>query len=179
MSVKNQIFKQVFDLYYRNLHFFAFQLLRDNEMAKDVVQDAFVALWKQQDLQTIHEKSLRSYMYSTVKFMALNKVRHRNVAERHVQGLPTDEFEEDQVIEKMIRAEVMGQLYQALDKLPKGCKEVFRLGYFEGMSNAQIAETLEISVNTVKTHKQRGLKILRTILKPDIFVLLALYLTLP
>lgn len=170
----DQAFKKAFESYYRNLCFFAFQLLQDKALAEDVVQDAFVAFWNQKDNVIDHEKAIRSYLYSTVKFISLNTIRHQKVVGQHELSQANDHFEEEKITEKIIQAEIMKEVYYALDKLPFHCREIFRLGYFEGLSNSKIAETLEISINTVKTQKQRGLKILRSILKPEFFFIFLL-----
>ena len=61
--------------------------------------------------------------------------------------------------------------------LPEECRKVFDLCYFQGMDNTQAAEALGVSVNTVKTQKARGKKILRENLK-DLYPLLLLFLDL-
>lgn len=167
-------FRKVYESHYRNLCFFAYQLLGDREIAKDVVQDSFVAYWNQKGTISNNEKIVKSYLYSTVKFISLNNLRHKKVTERFSMNSSDPYLEDEQITEKIMRAEVLRELYSALDMLPEGCKEVFRLGYFEGFSNSKIAEVLEISINTVKTQKQRGFKILRSVLKPEVFFLFSL-----
>ena len=81
---------------------------------------------------------------------------------------------EEDVSEKIIRAEVVNELFKAIELLPAACREIFRLGYIEGLSNPKIAEVLDVSVNTVKTQKQRGIKILRNVLRPEAIFLLLL-----
>ncbi len=64
-------------------------------------------------------------------------------------------------MERMIEAEVLGEVYKALQKLPEGCRKVINLSYFEGLSNQEVADRLNVSINTVKTQKLRALKMLR------------------
>lgn len=168
------MFKQFFDSYYKSLSFFAFQLLGDKDLAEDLTQDAFLNYWNQRDRLSTEDKVVKSYLYSTVKFMALNHIRHEKVVESYSLQAATSGLNEEEITVKMIRAEVLNELYLALETLPENCREVFRLGYFEGFSNVKIAETMQISINTVKTHKQRGLKALRAILRPETFLLLTL-----
>ncbi|MNL34998.1 RNA polymerase sigma factor [compost metagenome] len=72
----------------------------------------------------------------------------------------------------MIQAEVIGELYAALNLLPERCRLIFKMGYLEGMKNHEIAEKLNISVNTIKTQKKRGLAILRSHLPPQTYYIL-------
>lgn len=70
-------------------------------------------------------------------------------------------------LHEMIRAEVIRDLHRVMETLPGQCQKVIRLSYLEGLNNAEIAQQLSLSVQTVKNHKLRGLAILRKSLKPD------------
>lgn len=70
------------------------------------------------------------------------------------------ELSEDSLDEKMIEEEVLGEIYRAIDELPPECRRVFRLG-LEGLSNQEIADSLSISINTVRTQKQRAMAVLK------------------
>ena len=60
----------------------------------------------------------------------------------------------------MIEEELLGQLYRAIEELPTECARVFKLG-LEGLSNQEIADTLKVSIHTVKTQKQRAMTTLK------------------
>lgn len=169
-------FEEVFRLYYKRLRFFAYQLLHDTESAEDVVQEAFIVYWKERKGLSAHDKVVKSFLYSTVKFIALKHIRHQKVIESHFLNSPFSDLQEEQITENMIRAEVVKEIHVALGALPKSCREIFRLGYFEGYTNSKIADVLDISINTVKTQKQRGFKILRNILKPETQFILTILL---
>ncbi|MNO05198.1 RNA polymerase sigma factor [compost metagenome] len=51
--------------------------------------------------------------------------------------------------------------------MPASCQQIFTLGYLEGLSNLEITDRLQISINTVKTQKQRGMKMLLEKLHPE------------
>ncbi|MFR7809522.1 MAG: sigma factor-like helix-turn-helix DNA-binding protein [Butyricimonas faecihominis] len=55
---------------------------------------------------------------------------------------------------------MLGQLYRAIEELPTECARVFKLG-LEGLSNQEIADTLSVSIHTVKTQKQRAMSVLK------------------
>jgi RNA polymerase sigma-70 factor (ECF subfamily) len=61
----------------------------------------------------------------------------------------------------MIKAEVLQQIYEAIEALPSQCKKVFKLCYVEGLSNSEVAAQFSISINTVKNHKVKALGLLR------------------
>ena len=152
-------FEDVFRLYYKRVRFFAYQMLHDIDLAEDVVQEAFIVYWKERKGLSTHDKVVKSFLYSTVKFIALRHIRHQIVIESHFLNSPFSDLQEEQITENMIRAEVVKEIHVALGALPKSCREIFRLGYFEGYTNSKIADVLDISINTVKTQKRRGFKI--------------------
>lgn len=165
--------ENLFKQYYPRLCHFAWQLLGDKELSEDVVQDAFMAYWKNREAILENEVAIKNFLYSSVRNSCLNAFRRSKVMERYHQLHQEEAFEESQVMAKIIRTEVMDEILNVMQTLPEGCKEVFRLGYLEGLSNPQIAKQLEISVNTVKTQKQRGLNVLRAKLNPEFFALIA------
>lgn len=173
-SQNNISFQDIFDSYYKSLCFFSYQILGDKDLAEDVTQDAFLNYWKQRESLSQNEKVIKSYLYSSVKFISLNHIRHKKVVHSYIEKYNPSDLLEDEINKKIIHSEVLNELHLALDTLPEGCREVFRLGYFEGFNNSKIAEVLDISINTVKTHKQRGLKALRSLQKPEAFLILTL-----
>lgn len=74
----------------------------------------------------------------------------------------------------IIRSEVLEIVYKAIESLPDSCQLIFKKTYLEGFSNMDVAEELNISINTVKTQKQRGMKALKAKLNPDIIALFLL-----
>jgi len=169
--------KHWFNLYYTRLCAFAFRLVNCRETARDLAQDAFVVLLNG-GLQLKNDpNSVKSFLYSTVKYAALNRIRHQQIARRVHEQHPLEEAEEARALQAMLQAEVLGELHAALESLPAGCARICRMGYLEGMKNAEIADVLEISINTVKTQKQRALMLLRDRLSPQaLSVLLCLLL---
>ncbi|WP_454881350.1 RNA polymerase sigma-70 factor [Sphingobacterium detergens] len=163
--------QEYFDLYFDRLYLFAFKMLECKETSRDLVQDAFITLMQGKLLKIEDPNSIKSYLYSTVKNAALNHIRHQKFLSRAHSREYTENFEEP-IVEKMIQAEVIGELYAALNLLPEGCRLIFKMGYLEGMKNHEIAEKLNISVNTIKTQKKRGLAILRSHLPPQTYYIL-------
>lgn len=166
--------EELFRRYYTRLCHFAFQLLEEKDLAEDIVQDAFLAFWNAQSRISDNPVAIKNYLYSSVRNACYNHHRQAKVQERYLQLHNGDELEEPQVLHAMIRAEVMNEIYLAIQTLPGSCQHIFRLGYLEGLSNPKIAETLGISINTVKTQKRRALKVLRTSLNPEALLALSI-----
>ena len=152
--------RQLFEQLYPRLCYFARGILQDDIEAEDVVQEAFMKLWRHRQ-QFNSFAALRSYLYISARHASLNILKHQRVVHHHGSVLQGTEADEHTVDHKLIQAEVAGQLREALDKLPPGCKQVIELGYLEGLRNNEIASLLHVSVNTIKTQKARGLYLLK------------------
>lgn len=169
--------EKLFHLYYGRLCHYAYQLIGE-ENAEDVVQDAFALLCDNRENISDKENALKSYLYATVRNLCFNRKRHDKVVNLYLERLVADDDAKyDKAIDhQLIYTEVMAEIHRAIHNLPKGCQAVFRLGYLEGLCNTEIAEELGISINTVKTQKQRGLKMLRETIKPEFFAALLIFL---
>jgi RNA polymerase sigma factor (sigma-70 family) len=82
-------------------------------------------------------------------------------------------------LDLIIRAEVIGEIQRSIEDLPEGCKVVIKLAFTEGLKNEEIAKALGISINTVKSQKQRALKLLRLNLDFKSFLILLAILQQP
>ena len=172
------VHEELFRRYYTRLCHFAFQLLEEKDMAEDIVQDSFLAFWNSSSQIADDPIAVKNYLYSSVRNACYNLHKRSKIKERYLQIQPTEELEEPKALQAMIRAEVMNEIYKVIQTLPRSCQQVFRMGYLEGLSNPMIADTLGISINTVKTQKQRALKVLRASLNPEAFTTLLLLLVL-
>lgn len=153
--------ESVFKKYYPRLCAFAIDFLEDKEDAEDIVQDVFKVYLEKRNIISSNDLAVKSFLYSSVKNACLNKFRHQRVKDKYQEIFMQEEGAEMHCLDSIIHAEVVGNLYEAINKLPKGCALVIRMGYLEGLKNPQIAEALGVSINTVKTQKQRGLTLLR------------------
>lgn len=164
--------EQLFKAYYAKLCFFAFQHIGDKQVAEDLAQDAFIAYLRKRDELSRDTDAIRSFLYSSVKNACYNITRRQQVIRRYFKMREESEIEEAKYLTSMIRAEVLAEVYKIIEDLPQGCREVFRLGYLEGLTNQEISEKLGVTINTVKTQKQRGMKVLKRKLNPEMFALL-------
>ncbi len=164
--------EDVFKEYYGRLCYFAFQFVKDKAVAEDLVQDAFVAYWDRKTNVSDHPQAIKDFLYRSVKNASLNLVKRQKVQQRYFFTRDEERFEKEKVLETLIQAEAMANLHQAIEQLPESCKNVFQLAYFEGLTNPEIAQNLNISINTVRCHKYNGLKVLRSQLDVEAFIVL-------
>jgi RNA polymerase sigma-70 factor (ECF subfamily) len=161
-------FESVFRTHYESLCGFAYRYVRSAEVAEDLVQDVFGALWTGRRGIEIRS-SLRAYLYAAVRNRALNSRKHDAV----VEGWERDEAADDvrdlhphppQPDELLDRAQIEAQLNAALESLPERCALVMRLRWREQMSHAEISEAVGITVKGVEKQLSRGLRALRAML---------------
>lgn len=106
--------------------------------------------------------SIKVFLYRTVKNKCLNYLKHLEVKNKVLK--PNINADENLFEENYIREETIRLIHQAIQTLPGKCKSVIKLA-IKGMKNAEIAEELNVSVNTVKTHKKEAYNRLRIKLK--------------
>jgi RNA polymerase sigma-70 factor (sigma-E family) len=151
----------LYTAHYRSLVRLAALLLHDNAAAEDVVQDAFVATHKSWRRLRDPENAL-AYLRQSVVNRARSRLRHLKVEERKApRPMPDAPSAEYGAINAVERTAVM----TALRDLPQRQREVLVLRYYSDLSEAQIADALQISNGAVKSHASRGIAALRNSLE--------------
>ena len=155
-------FEQVFKTHYKNLHAYAFTILRDEDEAEEMVQQVFFKLWERSEHLSF-SGSIAAYLYRAVHNESLNFIKHQKVKADHQMHVAYSmKNRSEQAQPKMIRKELENKFREALNELPEQCRTVFQLSRFEDMKYKEIADKLDISVKTVENHMGKALKLLRT-----------------
>lgn len=148
----------------------ALKYVKDYHSAEDLVQDVYTALWdKKKDLQ-VHT-NLRNYLLTAVKNHAINLSQRNKSATISLSELFIDLPVEDDS-NSYRQEELAVKIYKAIQELPVACQAIFRLAYEKNYSYQEIADTLMISKNTVKTQMGIAYKQLRERLNYVVFNLL-------
>lgn len=145
---------------------YAFSILKDEEAARDLVQDLFIHFWENKVFLQIHT-GLAAYLVRSVRNRALDQLKKVQTQQKLQNNLYQIEGEKMVLDDKMIIAELGQQLEAAMSKLPPMPAKVFRLHYIEQLSYAEIASRLQISPATISNHMTRALKILRQELRKN------------
>ncbi len=167
-SLDSDSFERLFKSYFKDLVGFVCSYVDDDEVAKDIVHDVFLVIWKnKKKLDTSY--SLKSYLFTLSKNYALNYLKHLRVVavnEREVIEVLRDAGDEfDNYDQRMAR------LDNKLAELPDKQREVLLKCFVNGQKYKDVADEMGISVNSVKTHISRGLKFLRDELKEEVIML--------
>lgn len=155
---------------------YAWQYLHDEELSKDLVQDVFVSFHQVEFTSDFkdNEDYLKNYLYLSVRNACFSLLKKKRVRDRFSKEQSFEQESEQMIELNIIRSEVLEIVYKAIESLPDSCQLIFKKTYLEGFSNIEVAEELNISINTVKTQKQRGMKALKAKLNPDIIALFLL-----
>lgn len=162
-------FEEAYKLYFADLLRAAYRRLAHAQLAEDIVQEVFVNLWnKRQNLDV--EGNLAAYLHATLRNKVLNEIRSIYIQRKFIG--PMEEHME--VIDSMssddeiIGAETAQRIHAAINTMPPQCKKAFLFSRFKHLSYKEIADEMNISVNTVEKHIGKALQILRTQLGPKI-----------
>ncbi|WP_162852562.1 RNA polymerase sigma-70 factor [Dinghuibacter silviterrae] len=148
-------FGQIFHAYHQRLGAFIYRLTESFPATQEIVQDVFVRIWlKRETLPEV--TSFEAYLFTAARNHAYNYIR-KAARERALEAslsLPA-EAEPD---------ERFALLEKAISQLPRQQQNVYLLHRHQGLSHAEIAEQLHLSVETVKKHMSLALRSIRTFL---------------
>ena len=156
-------YKQLFVRYYSPLVEYAARFISDED-AEELVQELMLYIWENRE-ELVIETSLKSYLFTAVRFRCLNAIKKRRYHER-VHGLIyekiKDQFDDP---DYYLANELAENIRKAIGELPETYRETFILSRFGERTNVQIAEELAVSVKTVEYRIKQSLNILRIKLK--------------
>ena len=162
-------FESIFCQYYKTLVSYAMRHDLELMEAEDVVLEIFHHIWQiREELKS--PAALHSLLFTATKNRTLNVARNlKNRQKLITENFPTKEEEESQ--DYLMEEEMSRLLDEAINQLPKQCEQVI-VGLLKGMSLQEIADKMQISVNSAKTYKLRAIQSLRSSLKDAPFLLL-------
>ncbi len=162
-------FKKVFDFFYERLYAFSFKYVKDNYAAEEITANTMLYLWeKRENISSI--KDIKPYLYKVTRNASLRYLKNT----KHVVPLDANCNKLPQFEEYIIEEEVHATLLKAVDSLPYKCKRVFELCCIEGLKYKEVAEDLNISVNTVKSQRARAITLLKDQFKNQPLILVIL-----
>lgn len=164
-------YNQLFDKYYMPLCVYSLKYCDSFELAEDIVQDLFIKLWDEK-LYMKFDNPMSPYLFKAVKNNTLQSIKKQAKYQFDAIENMVNKLMEDEPLDFATLEAEKKKLYEQVEALPEKSKEVFKAIVLENMKYKEVAERLDISVNTVKTHYARALKQLR--LKLDIIIILML-----
>lgn len=162
IAISKRQFEEFFQTYWKRMYAFALKSIGDEDDAKEIVQDVFKSLWERRsDLQL---NDAERYLLRSVKLKSLEFLRNRSNKQRHhdlISNSKTEFYEDNNLYYK----ELKNHLDDAINSLPKQCKNVYKLSRDEGLTNKEIATNLSISERAVEYHISKALSVIKIRLK--------------
>ncbi len=154
-------FSRVFDQYNRLFYALAYRFLKSREEAEDAVQYTFMKLWEERT-RLDFRSGVRSLLYTILKNHVLNELRHRNlVYEKNYLMAQEIDDTDDGFLKAYEERNMQEQLIIAINKLPAQKSIICMMKLNSGLSNQEIADQMQITVATVKSHYTQAIKMLR------------------
>jgi len=154
-------FEQMFLLYYQPLVVFANKLVYDMDMARDLVQGVIVHFYEKREEIQIHT-SLKAHLYQSVRNRCLNYLKREQTIRNHHSSLFNENKESEGVFHDIMEeTELENRIFQIIKSLPSQCQKIFEMSRFQGKTNQEIADELDISKRTVETQISNALKKMR------------------
>lgn len=155
-------FKELYSRYNSLLYIYAYRLLKDEEQAKDIVQEVFVKIWNNRGNGT-HMSSLAGYMYQSVRNLCLNIFARKKVQQSYLNSLGNLLEAHTSGTDYRIREkEIASLITEEINRLPSKMRQIFLMSRLEEKSYKQIAASLDVSEETVRTQIKRALKQLKS-----------------
>ena len=174
MKGDQNAFSQLYDKYSPLIYATVLRIVRSTEEAEDLLQEIFLQIWNKAGLFSEAKGSVYTWIVTIARRKAIDKLRSQHMLH---QGLSLDDersLEVPDVAYKMnplhatISAEYETMMRDGLDTLTAEQRVLIELSYYDGYTQSQISERLELPLGTVKTRIRQGLMKLREHLKERI-----------
>lgn len=157
-------FEAVYDRHSAAAFSLAYRIVGNRTTADDVMQEAFLSIWRSRERYEPDRGSLRSWILGIVHHRALDVLRRNSVHDRRrasAEGIEEQHEAAERTDVEVARREEARSIRSAIDDLPERQGQVIQLAYFGGFTHTQIAEMLEMPIGTVKGRMRLGLDKLR------------------
>ncbi len=157
-------FETLYDMYSNSMHGVIYNIVRDCDIAEEVMQDVFIKAWHNADSYSAKKGRFFTWLINIARNAAIDKTRSKAFknSKKNLQA----EFFVD-ILENQdnlnSQTDAIG-IQKFVKKLAKKCIEVIELLYFKGYTQKEASETLDMPVGTIKTRNRNCIKELRTML---------------
>jgi len=162
-----EAFRKIYESYCEPLYRFAYSYMKDSFEAEEIVQDVFIKIWERRE-DVDEQKSFKSYLYRITVNKVFNELKHRVVKQKYEQhALNFDQITSETPESSIQFQELNKKLDLLLTQLPEQQRNIFIMSRWKGLSNAEIAESLSLSLRTVENQIYRASKFIKLHLNDD------------
>lgn len=162
-TIKEKQFKALFEKYYTKLYYSSLAIVRDEDDARDIVNDVFAHIWEKHD--SFEDTVNSMYLYTSIRHRSLDHLKKKKVRDNYANNYikNNDEgFQYDDEEEERIR-----QIQKVIDRMPEKTKYVLDQCYMEGKRYMEVASDIGISRDGVRKHIVKALRLLREAFSKD------------
>lgn len=154
-----KIFEALYKEHFVFFSLVSFNIVKDKDVAKDIVQDFFTYLWEKEEALNV-TSTFKAYGTKAIKNLSLQYLEKNKTISLQQNKITIPKSEEPIVFENTDENK-KPKIQTLIEKIPQARREIFMLHVVEGLSYAEIAEDHNISINTVKTQMKRAYASLR------------------
>jgi len=168
-----EAFRSLFASYAPSAMALAVRVVRQTQLAEEIVQEAFLTLWRDPGVFDERRGSVKAWLMTMVHHRAVDVVRREEAQRRRSHEMVARIHEETEdpteaVVEAVAAPAERDAIRTALRSLPDDQREVLQLMYFDGLSQSQIAQKTGAPLGTVKSRALLGMRRMRSMVeRPD------------
>jgi RNA polymerase sigma-70 factor (family 1) len=167
-------FRSLYDRYNKKIYFFALKYLGNNVEAEELVQSVFINVWENRE-SLDPTLSVKNYIYKAAVNYIYNYLKKKAIRARFIESeIGKGEVHSNLTYEEVFFHDLERSVNSIVGSLPSQQKKIFQLSRYEGLTNKEIAEKLDLSLRTVENQMYRALRIIRKNLKEGLFLLMIL-----
>lgn len=156
-----QAFTAIYNRHWGAVYFHIYKMLRDEEDAKDGVQEIFSKLWlKAEQMQS--NQNLAGFLFRSARNLVFNLIEKDRVRQKYLKSIMSFVNEVDpSTVDRIDEKELRALIELEIEKLPPKMRHIFELSRKEELSHQEIAHQVNLSYQTVKKQVQNALKIIK------------------
>ncbi len=161
--------EQLYDRYSRLLYSLVYRMVKDHQIAEDLLQESFLAVWRRANSYSAQSGSVRGWLIAIVHHRTIDYLRSVNWRDKGEQVSLLEVDYDDALAfpdawDETWRGVQGAQVRKALQQLSNEQRQVIELAYFQGLTHKEIAEHVPLPLGTVKARMRLGLLRLKHLL---------------
>ena len=154
-------FESLYNMYSESMHGVIFNIVRDADIAQEVMQDVFIKAWNKSDTYSSKKGRFFTWLLNIARNAAIDKTRSKNFKKKK-QNLNADFFVDIiETSESLDDSTDAIGIAKFVKKLAEKCKAVIELLYFKGYTQKEASEALDMPIGTIKTRNRNCIQELR------------------
>ena len=153
----------LYDRYAKLLFSFILSVVKKQEEAEDVLQELFVQIWEKASSFDVNRGNVYTWLFTLARNRAIDRLRSK---QHRAEGRSDPDFQIELIpnpldpspFDAVVMREQAETVRTALQNIPQDQREVIQIAYFGGLSQSEIAASLNVPLGTVKTRMRQGMK---------------------